>query len=90
MNDAPVSKSIYQRMSPSTLKAFVFFIYPIAIAGQVLVVISKMKEGLLSTWVFGLPNVVVQVCCIATIGICTFGLCACWKELKSRKDEKDI
>jgi len=90
MNDVPVSTTLYQRMSPSALKALIFFIYPIAIVGQVSVVTSRMKEGLLNTDVFGLPNVVVQVCCIATIGICTVGVRACWTELKSRKNEKDI
>jgi hypothetical protein len=90
MNDTSVSKSLYQRMSPSTLKVFIFILYPISIAGQVSVVISKTKEGMLNTGTFGLPNVVIQVCCIATIGILTVGMQTFRNELRSRTNKDDI
>jgi len=90
MRDTPVSKTLYQKMSVSTLKAFMFILFPVAILGQILVVYEKMKEGIWNAGMFGLPNLAVQLCCIATIGIMTVGMFSCRNELQSRKERGSI
>ena len=74
-------------MSVPTLQGFVFFIFPIAIVGQIWVVVSKFSEGAFRTDILGLPNVVIQLCCLATIGVMTIALRSCWQEFKSRTKE---
>ncbi len=86
MNEVPVSRSLFQRMRPSTLRVFTFILFPLAIIGQVAVVLSKWREGINTPGTFGLPNWVLLLCCIITIGFMTLALQTCWKELQSRKD----
>jgi hypothetical protein len=84
MDAKPVNRSLYQRMSLPMLKGFVFIIFPVAIFGQVMVVIDKVNKGILEAGTFGLPNIVTLVCCIVAAGVFAFGVYTGWLELRSR------
>jgi len=85
MDDDNAARNLYRHMSISTLKAFVFIIFPVAIVGQASVVISKFSEGLFNTDFLGLPSFVIQLCCLATMAVMLLAMRFCWQELQSRK-----
>ena len=82
MNHTP--KSRYDWMTASTLKAFVFILFPLAIVGQALVAIDKIGKGMWKTDRLGIPNVVSQLCFLIAIGALTMCVRWGWKELRSR------
>lgn len=85
MSERPVAKTPYQKMSVSTLKAFMFILYPFAILVQIVMVVGKVKGGILNSGTFGFSDFVLAVFCIVFIGIMFAGMLSCRNELRSRK-----
>jgi len=86
MNATSVKKTSCQRMALPTLKAFLYIVFPVAILGMVMVVISKIEKGIWNTGTFGLPNVVSVFCCILSSGFMAYAMFKYWQELRSRKE----
>ena len=84
------TNSIVKDLPDSLLKAFMYCLSPLAIAGQVGLIISKFNSGISSAGHFGLPNWVTMLCCTITVGLMILAMILGSKELKLRKKQRNI
>jgi hypothetical protein len=90
MNNLDSTKTFVQGVSTSLLKAFVFVLFPLAVVGQIILIVSKFSEGVTAAGAFNLPNWVVILCSTLTVGIMIYPMALGWKELESRKKQRSI
>ena len=90
MSNRENSKSLIQEVPTGFLKVFLLFVSPIAILGQIFLIMLKFSEGITVSGAFDLPNWVQILCSTFTVGVMIYPMALGSRELKQRKKQRSI